>query len=103
MSDDVGQMIEMPGSTHHTTNHPTPVNVSAAAHARRPSICAREMGRMALPFCSVSLRCVHGFHLWSPFPYFYDLRAMAEAVCLCLLRLDAARVTSATTSTALRS
>ena len=60
---------------------------------------------MALPFCSVSLRCVHGFHLWSPFPYFYDLRAMAEAVCLCLclLRLEAARVTSATTSTALRS
>merc|ERR1712154_370308 len=38
MSDAVGQMIEMPGSTHHTTNYPTPVNVSAAAHAHRPFV-----------------------------------------------------------------
>merc|ERR1712087_8932 len=32
--------------------------------------------------CAVLLSlflCVHGLHLWSPFPLFYDLCAMAEA------------------------
>ena len=63
MSDDVGQMIEMPGSTHHTTNHPTPVNVSAAAHAHRAFVLEKWdewLCPSALCLCGASTVSIFG-------------------------------------------
>ena len=101
MSDDVGQMIEMPGSTHHTTNHPTPVNVSAAAHAHRPFVLEKWdewLCPSALCLCGASTVSIFGalFLIFT-----ICARWRRPSVCVCF---DASRMTSATTSTtALRS
>merc|ERR1711972_8202 len=57
-------------------------------------LCSRNGTNGSALRCSVSLRCVHGFRLWSPFPYFYTIcaRWQRSSVCVCV-RFGAARMT----------